>query len=46
MSDYDLSAMPVVDGDRRMIGIITVDDVLELLLPAGRRRELGIASGD
>ncbi|HWD25196.1 MAG TPA: CBS domain-containing protein [Acidimicrobiales bacterium] len=46
MSDFDLAATPVVDSDHKMIGVITVDDVLELLLPAGRRRELGIASDD
>lgn len=46
MSDFDLAATPVVDTDHRMIGVVTVDDVLELLLPAGARRELGLASGD
>jgi CBS domain-containing protein len=46
MSDYDLAATPVIDADGRMIGVITVDDVLELLLPVGWRRELGVASGD
>jgi Mg/Co/Ni transporter MgtE len=46
MSDFDLAATPVVDTDQRMIGVVTVDDVLELLLPAGARRELGLASGD
>lgn len=46
MSDFDLAVTPVVDADHRMIGVITVDDVLELLLPAGWRRELGLASND
>jgi Mg/Co/Ni transporter MgtE len=46
MSDFDLAATPVVDDDHRMIGVITVDDVLELLLPVGWRRELGLASTD
>jgi CBS domain-containing protein len=46
MSDFDLAATPVVDADHRMIGVITVDDVLELLLPAGWRRELGVSSND
>jgi CBS domain-containing protein len=40
MSDYNLITVPVVDGQRTMIGIITVDDVLEVSLPEDwRRRE-------
>ena len=40
MSDYNLITIPVVDEDRRMIGLITVDDVLEVTLPEDwRRRE-------
>jgi Mg/Co/Ni transporter MgtE len=40
MSDYNLITIPVVDERRVMIGVITVDDVLEATLPAAwRRRE-------
>jgi CBS domain-containing protein/sporulation protein YlmC with PRC-barrel domain len=40
MSDYNLITIPVVDEQRRMIGVITVDDVLEVTLPGDwRRRE-------
>ncbi len=40
MSDYNLTTIPVVDAGRRMIGVITVDDVLEVTLPSDwRRRE-------
>ena len=40
MSDYNLITVPVVDEERRMIGVITVDDVLEATLPEDwRRRE-------
>jgi hypothetical protein len=40
MSDYNLITIPVVDERRHMIGIITVDDVLETTLPEDwRRRE-------
>lgn len=40
MSDYNLITVPVVDQRRTMIGIITVDDVLEATLPRDwRRRE-------
>lgn len=33
MTDYDLTIVPVVDDEERPIGIITVDDVLELIAP-------------
>ncbi|HXZ65105.1 MAG TPA: CBS domain-containing protein [Streptosporangiaceae bacterium] len=40
MSDYNLVTIPVVDRRQRMLGVITVDDVLEVTLPADwRRRE-------
>jgi CBS domain-containing protein len=40
MSDYNLITIPVVDEERTMIGLITVDDVLEVTLPDDwRRRE-------
>jgi CBS domain-containing protein len=33
MTDFDLTIVPVVDDQERPIGIITVDDVLELIAP-------------
>ena len=33
MNKYNLLAIPVVDAENRMLGIITVDDVLEMLVP-------------
>ena len=40
MSDYNLITIPVVDERRNLIGLITVDDVLEATLPDDwRRRE-------
>jgi CBS domain-containing protein len=40
MTDYNLITIPVVDNARRLIGVITVDDVLEVTLPEDwRRRE-------
>jgi CBS domain-containing protein len=43
MSDYNLIAMPVLDGDGKPIGIIAVDDILEQLLPEEWRRRAGMA---
>ena len=43
MTDYNLTAMPVLDDGGRPVGIIAVDDVLELLLPEGWRRRAGAA---
>ena len=31
MQKYDLYAMPVVDGENRVVGIITIDDVLDVI---------------
>ncbi len=31
ISDYDLLAVPVVDGENRLVGIITVDDVIDVI---------------
>jgi CBS domain-containing protein/sporulation protein YlmC with PRC-barrel domain len=45
MTDYNLIAMPVLDGDGRPVGIIAVDDVLERLLPEEWRRRAGVARG-
>ena len=40
MTDYNLITIPVVDERRRLLGLITVDDVLEVTLPDDwRRRE-------
>ena len=40
MTDYNLITIPVVDDERRMLGVITVDDILEVTLPDDwRRRE-------
>jgi hypothetical protein len=43
MTDYNLTTIPVVDTRRRMLGLITVDDVLEVILPEDwRRREAAV----
>jgi CBS domain-containing protein len=43
MSDFNLTVLPVLDDEHRvMIGVVTVDDLLEELLPQGWRREFGM----
>jgi CBS domain-containing protein len=42
MTDYNLVMLPVLDADERMVGVVTVDDVLELTLPSGWRRRFGV----
>jgi Mg/Co/Ni transporter MgtE len=42
MTDYNLAMLPVVDEERHLVGVITVDDVLEETLPAGWRRRYGL----
>jgi Mg/Co/Ni transporter MgtE len=42
MADYNLTSAPVVDAQQQMIGVITVDDVLEVMLPKGWRRRFGL----
>ena len=46
MTDFDLTVIPVVDDEERILGIVTVDDVLELVLPEGWRRRFGVLGGD
>jgi len=38
MTDFDLTVVGVVDDNERLQGVVTVDDVLELVLPRGWRR--------
>jgi Mg/Co/Ni transporter MgtE len=46
MTDFNLTVAPVMDEQHRMVGVITVDDVLEMLLPTGWRRDFGMTSVD
>ena len=45
MADFNLLAIPVVDEHETPIGVVAVDDVLELLLPDEWRRRAGLARG-
>lgn len=40
LSDYNLLAVPVVDEENRLQGIITVDDALEEILPEESRKRI------
>jgi CBS domain-containing protein len=42
MTDYNLVMLAVVDEQDRVVGVVTVDDVLELTLPSGWRRRFGL----
>jgi hypothetical protein len=46
MADYNLTSIPVVDESKRMVGVVTVDDVLEAMLPRGWRRRFGLLGED
>lgn len=39
MAKYNLLNLPVLDKENRLIGIITVDDVLEFMLPSIKKRK-------
>ena len=38
IAKYDLLAVPVVDAERKLLGTVTVDDVVELMLPRGWKK--------
>ena len=42
MTDYNLVMLAVIDEQERVVGVVTVDDVLELTLPTGWRRRFGL----
>ncbi len=46
MTDYDLNIVAVVDDHQAMQGVVTVDDVLELVLPRGWRRRFDLFGGE
>lgn len=39
ISKYNLLAVPVVDHDNKILGIVTVDDVMDLILPPTSKRK-------
>jgi magnesium transporter len=40
MGEYNLLALPVTDKSGRMLGLVTADDVLDLMLPEPMRQHL------
>ena len=46
LADYNLTAIPVVDEDKRILGVVTVDDVLGAMLPRSWRRRFGLLGED
>jgi CBS domain-containing protein len=45
MSDFNLTVVPVLEESHgRVLGVVTVDDLLELLLPQGWRRDFGMTA--
>ena len=43
MSDFNLMALPVTDEVGKLVGVVTVDDVLEVLVPEEWRRRARVA---
>ena len=46
MADYDLTIAPVVDSAGAILGIVTVDDLLELMIPDDWRRRVSALSNE
>ena len=40
MADYDLTLAPVAGDDGVVLGIVTVDDLLEMMIPDDWRRRV------
>ena len=39
ISKYNFLALPVIDKEKKLIGIVTVDDVVDLVIPPLARRK-------
>ena len=46
LTDFNLTALPVVDDAEQVIGVVAVDDVLELLFPEEWRRRFNAFGGE
>ena len=45
MADYNLTVVPVIDRDGHLVGAISVDDLLEAVLPGDWRRRAEASQG-
>ena len=46
MTDFDLTVVSVVDEKEQVMGVVTVDDILEVVLPQNWRRHFGLLGDD
>lgn len=46
ISDYDLLAVPVVNADNQLVGIVTVDDVVDIIVDEAITNYSGLAAVD
>ena len=46
MADYDLTVAPVVDHEGQALGIVSVDDLLEMMIPDDWRRRASALSNE
>ncbi|MGZ3639029.1 MAG: magnesium transporter [Ktedonobacterales bacterium] len=40
IADEDLVALPIVDNERKMLGIVTVDDAIDVILPTAWKKRI------
>jgi Mg/Co/Ni transporter MgtE len=40
IADEDLVALPIVDGEGKMLGIVTVDDAIDVILPTAWKKRI------
>ena len=40
VAHYNLLAVPVIDDEGRLAGIVTIDDAIDTVLPTSRRKRL------
>ena len=46
MTDFNLTLVPVVDEELHLLGAVSADDVLDVMLPRGWRRRVHVFTAD